>query len=333
MNRSERRELVSLAQKTIGHKVEDIEFPGGKRRDSVRLIVAGGKRVIATRRPTSRRAEQEVRVLRALHQHGANVPKIYGFRDGLLLQQDLGRARLSESLHDPARKDDIPGLLDAALTSMAGVHQAGAMAGLADEVPLIGGEDAWCHGLAGTPHEVAEMTGIPAPDYDREAVARLLAVRAPSFVKWDSRPGNALVSKSDKVYWFDWEHCGARNAADDFVWLLADEFVTFSRSMEARLIKDHLSGFAGTMMDSEAEHYVRTLGCFHACVRLELILQNKGKGKWWSLQRCLEGDKVGVARRCARRILRRSAHWADHDALTRPLVPWFRDLEGYIESL
>ena len=333
MNRSERRELISLAQKMLGQKIEDIEFPGGKRRDSVRLIVAGGKRVIATRRPTSRRAEHEVGVLRALHDHGAKVPKVYGYKDGLLLQQDLGRSRLSETLHDRERKDDIPLLLGAALTSMASVHQAGAMADLAEKVPLIGGEDAWCNGLAGTPHEVATMTGIKAPEYDRDAVARLLAVRQPSFVKWDSRPGNALVSKTDKVYWFDWEHCGARNAADDFVWLMADEFVTYSQEMETRLFDKHLGAFEGPVTGEELETYIRVLGCFHTCVRLELALHHKGDGKWWNLQRCIDGDKVGVNRRCCRRLLWRAQAWADHDARTRPLVAWFKDLEEYVEAL
>ena len=103
--------------------------------------------------------------------------------------------------------------------------------------------------------------------------------------------------------------------------------------MEDALFASHLDAFRGPFEGDELEHYVRTLGCFHTCVRLELILDNKGTGDWWSLTKCLDGDKVGITRRCCRRILWRAAAWADHDPLTRPLVPWFRDLEAYIERI
>ena len=334
MNRRERRELSAEARRALGQPVEDIEFPGGSTRSSVRLVLADGNRVIATRRKTSRRADHEVHVMRVLHDNGGNVPKIYSFANGLLLQQDLGTKRLSETLHDPERKDDIPLLIEAALEGLARIHEAAAIGGLHEaDLPVIGAEPEWCQGLANTPHEVGEMSGIKPPSYDAAAIAEIFAVRVPSFVKWDSRPGNALVGADGHVYWFDWEHSGLRNPMDDFVWLAADEFVTFSRRLEEKLFSGYRSRFAGTLTDSEAERYIRIMGCFHTCVRLQLALHYKGDGKWWNLQRCLEGDKVGVTRRCCRRLLRRAAHWADFDPLTRPLVPWYKDLEAYVEAM
>ena len=334
MNRAERRELTAYARKTLGRKVADIEYPGGESRDSVRLILDDGKRVIATRRPTDERAEHEVHVMRALHKHGANVPRVFGFNGELLLQQDLGTTRLSQTLHDKEMKPRIPELLDAALTSMAGFHEAAAKADLAKGTKIIGDRHEWCLGLASVPEEVGELTGIAPPAYDKEAVASLIAIREPSFVKWDSRPGNALVSPSLQAYWFDWEHSGARNAADDLVWLMGDEFVTHDPDMERDLFDKHLGAFASGGLEGDGlEHYVRTLGCFHSCVRLSLILDYKGDGKWWSLTNCLDGDKVGVTRRCARRLLWRAQNWAEHDSLTAPLILWLKDIEEHVEAM
>ena len=49
MNRSDRREVSAFAKRALGRKVLDIEYPGGKTRDSVRLILPAGRSVIATR--------------------------------------------------------------------------------------------------------------------------------------------------------------------------------------------------------------------------------------------------------------------------------------------
>lgn len=333
MNRNDRRELASFVKKALKRKISDIQYPGGESRDSIRLVLDNGRTVISTRRPSDRRATRELEVLLALQKNGALVPKVYGFNGTFLLQQDLGETRLSQALHAEDAKEATPGLLDAALTSMASYQDAARASGLAEGIQPIGHEIEWRRALANVPSEVGEMTGIAPPEFDQEAVANLLEVKTPSFVKWDSRPGNALVAASGNCYWFDWEHSGVRNSADDLVWLMADEFVTFDKSMEADLFARHLPNFTDGKSLEETEHYVRTLGCFHSMVRFELILDNKGDGKWWSLQKCLDGDKVGVVRRCCRRILWRGAAWADHDELTRPLVPWFQELEAYIEAL
>lgn len=333
MNRNERRELSSFARKMLKTKVSDFEYPGGENRDSVRLRLANGKSVIATRRPSDDRAQRELDVLKALGEHGASVPKIYGFDGTYLLQQDLGTTRLSQALHAGGGKDEIKQLLDAALSSMAAYQEASRSTNLVEQLPKIGHELNWRQALSKVPFELAEFTGIEPPEYDADAVAELLSVKTPSFVKWDSRPGNALISKSGKGYWFDWEHCGVRNAVDDLVWLMADEFVTFDKRMETDLFNTYLGAFSLGMSPEETEHYVRTLGCFHTCVRLQLVLSNKGDGKWWSMTKCLDGDKVGVTKRCSRRLVWRATDWADHDPLTRPLVAWFKATEDYIEAL
>lgn len=333
MNREERRELSTYVRKTLKRKVKEIEFPGGKTRDSVRVILETDQSLIATKRPSDKRAKRELAVLKILKANGATVPKVYGFNGRFLLQQDLGNQRLSQMLHDEDAPLTIHQQLDAALTSMVEYQNAARAVELETKMMPIGHEIEWRRGLSNVPHELAEMIGITPPAYDADQVADLLKVTTPNFVKWDSRPGNAIVSPKGIGYWFDWEHCGVRNAADDLVWLMADEFVTYDKSMEAELFAKHMESFAIGRSVEETERYVRVLGVFHSCVRLQLVFDNKGDGDWWSLTKCLNGDKVGVVRRCCRRLVWRAAAWADHDPVTRPLVPWFQQIEEYFEAL
>lgn len=333
MNREERRELSAYVRKTLNQKVKDIEFPGGKSRDSVRVVLQTGQTLIATKRPSDNRAKQEVHVLRTLKEFGASVPKVYGFNGRFLLQQDVGSQRLSQMLHDDEANLSVKEQLDAALTSMIWYQDAARAADLETTLKPVGHEIEWRQGLANVPFELGEMIGVTPPDYSQDAVADVFEVKHPSFVKWDSRPGNALVNNDGKGFWFDWEHCGVRNSADDLVWLMADEFVTYNEKMERELFAKHLGQFSFGQSVEETEHYVRTLGVFHSCVRLQLVFDNKGNGDWWSFTKCLDGDKVGVARRCCRRLIWRATAWADHDPLTRPLVPWFKDIEALVESL
>ena len=235
MNRVERRELGALIRTALNAKVRDFEYPGGKSRDSVRVILQSGKSVIATKRKTEDRATRELSVLQRLRDSGGAVPNVYAYNGKFLLQQDVGKTRLSQTLHDDNPSLPIEAQLDAALGAMADCHAAARSSGLQEELPVIGAEADWREAFANVPHELGEMIGITPPDYAAEPVAELFSVIEPAFVKWDSRPGNALMGANGKCYWFDWEHCGRRNSLDDFVWLMADEFVTHDAEMQDRL--------------------------------------------------------------------------------------------------
>lgn len=56
---------------------------------------------------------------------------------------------------------------------------------------------------------------IPAPAIPAAQIFDLLTLLKPRFVKWDARPGNAMVNEEGQVHWFDWEHCCARNRLRD----------------------------------------------------------------------------------------------------------------------
>ena len=333
MNRNERRKLIAVVRNMTGRKVSNITFPGGKTRKSFRLNFDDGTSAIATQRRSDRRREREIDVMRTLGAQGAPVPRVLGVEGGLMLQEDLGKTRLSEHLHASAGDATaIADALDQAVDSMARIHEAAAASGLADRSPLIGADPSWIEGLLRCPEEIGSALGLKVPEYPLEPLQHLLRVREPSFVKWDSRPGNALL-RDGQAYWFDWEDSGTRNAVDDLVWLLCDEFVTFKPEMQEALLHRYLPRFAAAFETSdEAMDYFAAMAIFHTVVRLSLIVRYKGDGSWWSMTRCLEGDKVGVTRRCARRMVWRGAFWADHLATTRPLADWFRELEAHFEA-
>jgi hypothetical protein len=154
----------------------------------------------------------------------------------------------------------------------------------------------------------------------------------PHFIKWDARPGNALVGENNQVYWIDWEHAGKRNRLDDMAWILGDEYVPDWPELEDRLLAQYVPEFAGPMNDADAFEYLMAYGSFHMVVRLGLILKYMD-GEWWNLEHCLAEDKVGVTLECAQRLCQRGGRWSARNPLTAPLSDWFRQIEPSIQAL
>ena len=220
-------------ERLLGEPVTGAET-GARSRKSVRLQL-GGRQVIATRRSGLKRAELEVEVLRALAAQGVRLPEILAFDGTWLIQEDLGARRLSREIR---RADDVAteSLLDAALTSLAAIHRAGAAAGLETQTYRIGDKPGWISGLIGTSAQLGELLGIPPPALAEDKLIRRLTLPHGAFVKWDARPGNACVLSDGRIAWFDWEHCGCRHRIDDMAWLLGDENVPDIAVMEDRLL-------------------------------------------------------------------------------------------------
>ena len=332
MSSSERRRFVKACEKMIGRQVERVEYPGGKSRDSVRLILEDRTSIYATRRKNEKISDKEARVLTSLFEAGAPVPKVLGFKDGILLQQDLGNLRLSQALADVSNGSTFE-LLHAALESLTRIHRAAEAAGLDETVPPIGRNERWIDGLLGRPKEISKELGMTAPSVDFGALKSMLLPGLPRLVKWDARPGNALLLADGTVAWIDWEHCGARQRLDDLVWLLGDEATPEAPDAEERLLGTHVPVFADGRALDEALDYIAVLGCFHLCVRLELILGRKGDGEWWDASYCLEKDKVGVTPEAVARLCARGGRWSARNRLTRPLARWFEAVCEQIGSL
>ena len=278
------------------------------------------------------RADIERTVLKELSTKGVAVPQLLG-SDGrkMLIQEEIPGERLSEALHgqDESRVEQ---LLDRALTSMADIHRAGSECGFDTRMSTLGKSFEWLRGLLVRPAVIAKVLEVPAPRPKLKQLASLLAVRKPRFIKWDSRPGNAMVREDDKVYWFDWEHCGAGNRLDDMAWLLADEYVPDCPAAEERLIDKHIANFADDLSEDEARQYLSAYGVFHSAVRLGLIGKYKLQGDWWGHDYCLKNDKVGITWESMLRVCERGARWASRNPYTEMLSPWFLAIADRFEA-
>ncbi len=325
--------IRDMIRNRMGVEVVDFEFPGGAFRDSCRLILDNNQSVIATRRKSRNRAILEERVLYNLGQHGAPVPKILTFNGLVLIQEDVGKERLSNRIRSTQTPHEMEATLDAAITSLCKIHQIADYIGLEHSVSVIGTDREWLIGLMDQVAVLSEHfeTECPMPELDN--ILDLLTIIEPRFVKWDARPGNTIVKEDNSLCWIDWEHCGARNPMDDLVWLLCDESVPDNPEIELQLILRHLMSFANGASFNEAYHYFTVMASLHSAVRIAIIFKKKGDLPWWSEERCQMLDQPGITKKQALTLCRRGGRWAGQSILTNALSPWFRDLEGLISEI
>ncbi len=298
----------------IGIEPVRIEYPGGASRCSVRAVAANGTYIVTHRR-SAPRAAREAGVLRELRAAGAPVPAVLAFDGEWLIQEDLGGRRLSAVLGGA----DVRFAGNWAARAAAGLllcQRAADNAGLAQRVAPIGATPEWIAGMLSAPGRVAAQLDLPDPDLAALITPEQLAPRRYSFVKWDARPGNALLVEGGAdeggVGWVDWEHCGARDALDDLAWLLCDEYMPDDAALEAALLKRFLPLFAlqSNRTPEDALVYLSRFGSLHSCVRLSLILKNRGDGPWWNPEVCERTDRVGVTAQGAQRLCTRGARWS-----------------------
>jgi len=335
----------ALAIKRLGSPVAKVQFPGGKSRTSYRAILKNEQSVIVSKRATLMRSQLECMVLRILGNADMPVPNLLASDGGIFFQQDVGTQRLSERLDACTSGNERLALLDSAVVGLSAIQNCASEAGLDTRVPLLGREKIWRQEFAELPQTIGEFLGVAAPAIDKDAIIDVLAVLEPRFVKWDARPGNALVDSNGTVIWIDWEHCGARNRLDDLAWLLADEYNVDDEATERQLLDRHLDKFKDERDTDSAFEYLMVYGTLHTCVRLGMILdrkvRNKGgregkganKGDWWDPQYCLAGDKIGVTQKMAERQCQRASRWAANSRLLTDLSEWFREAQRAIVKL
>lgn len=331
MKPSRRERFVRTCQQLAGARIERVEYPGGKSRDSCRLILEDGRAVYGTQRSSVKAATLEARVLRRLGEQGAPVPKVLAFNGLVLIQEDLGDLRLSQAL-EPALPGEARRLLTIGLDALVDIYRAAEAAGLDGDVPIIGRDENWLRGLLNQPRVISDQLGLTPPDLDHDEILELLRPRQPRLVKWDARLGNAIL-QGEAAAWIDWEHCGARNRLDDLTWVLGDEMMPDLADVEEELLAAYLPAFADGLGADEARARFALFGCFHSCVRLDLILEKKNGGPWWDWQYCLDADKAGVTVAAAQRLCGRGARWASWNPLVVTLGPWFRRVAEKMAAL
>ncbi len=324
-------EVKAICTDLLKTEVDRVEFPGGSSRDAVRVKVAQHS-VIVTKRASLRRAQLESVVLRMLNGKAAPVPHLIACREHVLIQQDMGNHRLSERLNG---SDVVKtgALLGAALNSLSAIHEAGKVTEQLQSIIVLGDKSQWLRTFISSADRLGALLGVPAPALESDMLMDLIRVDQTTLIKWDARPGNAIVADDGSVFWIDWEHCGRRHPLDDVAWLLADEYTPFFPELESELIAKVLPTFAYGYSEEQAQEYLRVFGTFHSCIRLAMIVKHQAKSGWWKLEKCLEFDRVGVVRKLAMQSCRRATHWSGSSRLTQDLVPWFDDILKAIEKL
>jgi hypothetical protein len=224
-------------------------------------------------------------------------------------------------------------LLMAALDSLINIHHTASRSGLDQWVPVLGAEDDWIDRHIRQLHKTSALFKLPLPTLPKEDIHDILIPLKPRFIKWDARPGNAIVNQQGQVSWFDWEHCGARNRLDDLVWLLCDESVPFCPETEQSLLAQYLPLFADGLPVEAAYRYAYVAGVLHCTARLGLILFKKGDDEWWDPQEIIAYDYVGVTVAQAQQLCYRASDWAAREPLVATLSPWFQQMAKRLAKL
>lgn len=337
--RVSRRELAEAAveacRRLLGVEATPEQWGGGppphyKRRqlNSIRLI-AGEATVIASRRRDAQVGQREAAALTALGAHRAPAPRLFAADGEWLIQEDMGRMRLSQKLQDAKESEGI-GLLAAAAQGLWRCQEAGAKAGLAAH----GGELTGYDKLLAAPARLAGLLKIPAPEIAAERIQPLIAAPESVFIKWDARPANAILADDGALFWIDWEEWGRRCRLDDLVWLVCDEWVPdwndAGEEWIGREIHAHAAPFAGGVR--EAERYFVAYGALHLLVRVAVILTTKGREGWWDEELVHAHDLIGVTRACVLRLLSRAERFAAKVEAMSPLAEWIATLPARLPA-
>jgi len=320
-----------------GFDAKVFSFPGLRKRDlsgnlSILATMHNNEKVMMTYRGNSHLAKLEALVLKNLSECGASVPRLLNQSGNWLIQEYLGDARLSQSLNIDDEKLKL-NLLEDGLSSLQENQNIALQIGLNDLVLPICNNDAWRNERVRYLDELGRVTKIPSPKINKEKVFNLLKVKPLSFIKWDARPGNAIVRENKNVFWFDWEHCGLRAGIDDLVWFLCDEWISCNENTETLLIDKFVQHFDRNELNVPRLKYVYVHGTVHMCGKLLKIIQKKVETNWWSRDFCLKFEQMGITLNEAKKLARKASRWARNDQLTAPLSNWLIDVEDIIERI
>jgi len=321
-----------LCQQLLGHQVAHIEYPGGSYRTSCQLILENGQTLIATRRSTPVRSRYESLILQRLEKHNAPIPQHYAYNGLVLLQEDIQGIRLSEALENATEKQ-YESYMHSALNALSEIHQIADKEGLDHAVPIIGCERDWLIALLDRTAIIGNHLNIPCPSVPVAQMFDLLLLLKPRFIKWDARPGNAILCNDGNVKWFDWEHCCARNRIDDIAWLLCDDSVPDYPETEERLIEAHLHAFADERNIDEAFAYLNVFGVHHCCVRLARLLDEKRNRTWHDVDINIKHGQSGLALKESIRLCKRASRWSRKNEMTAVLGDWFLEIAEYLKRI
>lgn len=294
-----------VARELFGSAPDRIEWPGGRDRKAF-VAVFGNRRLVFARRGGPGRAALEADILDRLGPAGL-APALIKLHGNWVVQSHVPGLRLSQHLADDVLRNETA---ISAARALARCQQLVGHGGLADRMPLIGMRSGWTRDFLLTPARLAETHGWPEPNLELDRLEAILTAPPRTFVKWDARPGNALVhEQTGRPVWIDWEHAGRRVAADDLCWLVCDEWFPAEASLEDTTIAAFHDA-QDQPVTYPFEHYVRTFGVFHMVVRAGLILRQLSRHGWGDDARQMRFDLIGSSPSRLANLCDRGERWA-----------------------
>lgn len=304
----------------FGRSPDKVDWPGGRSRRSF-CVQYGQDRYVVSRRGGPGRAKLEATILGKLGGTGL-TPNLVACSEEWVIQSWVDGERLAERLE----RAPSPSLVRQTAFSLAKLQAAGTDAGLDTIAPVIGTKEGWTDRFLGLPAVLAERCDLAIPEFDSPAIRKALASPPRSFVKWDARPGNALIqSTDDRPVWIDWEHAGCRVTADDLAWLVCDEWFPDDPELETAAITGFRDAYRDRF-DYDFEHYLALFGCLHLTVRISLILGSQRDTGWGDRTRLLALDRIGATPELLLRLARRGARWAARSPETEGLKSFFSEI-------
>lgn len=321
------REIAALSQELFGVKPQRIAFPGGKSR-SAYLVDAGGRRSVFARRGKRGDATLEANMLRLLEPR-PDTPRLIAHSDPWTVQEFVEGTRLPIHLDECETMTQRERAVDLCLSSLADIHAHMVLRRDVDFLPAIGSSRDWIRTRVSAAHRLSRDCGLAEPIVDRDWLVDLMDNPRNTFIKYDARPGNALID-GDRVCWFDWEDCGLGQPVEDLASLLCDEWTSLDASAEQRMVEKHLGAFRGPMSCDEAYHYLLVYGVMHVATRLRMALKYRLRdGDWWDRTMCLAEDKVGNTAEEIGRLTERGTRWAQRHSHLQGFVPWFENVNEH----
>ncbi len=287
------------------------------------MICKAGSRLIAvSRRRSSARARLEALVLRHLGPLGL-TPALVARSGNVIVQEFIEGDRL------PVAMARLPAggrqaLMRRAADALIDAQIAAADAGLSELVPMIGARPGWDADLAMATTRLGQTLALDVPHHEFGSALSLAQGTTRQFVKWDARPGNAIVTPNGSVCWIDWEHAGARRPVDDLVWFFADEWAPDAAQALGHAL-ERLAESSRTDPAALRRQFI-AMAVAHSCMRLLLILNRKAGGSWWNHAECLKYDRIGVTPAHVHHLARRAAGWSAEEESLGSLSGFFEEI-------
>lgn len=308
-----------------GQEAEQLSLPGGAGRKSVRVHLAGGGTVIATVRDTAARGETEAGLLQVLSDAGAPVPRVYGFRDGLMVQEDVGPNRVSVAM----TRADPEGRIALARAALAALQACRAVMAARPKVvirlPGLGTRRGWAEEYVSHPFFLSGDLNVAVPQIDADALAISLSQKPVVFTRTQARLANAAVRADGTVVWHGWDGCGRRGGVEDLGGMIADEAWGVSPARTLGLLEEVVPEAVGRGLAVR----MAVLVAAHRLGRIAARLDAHG---WSDPEEPLRLDRMAAVPDVVSGLTSRMAAIALADPLTAGFGRWFEDVGAALLS-